>query len=126
MQSTYPIVGARFHPPAEAIIKALPRGVTLAIVPEPENPHDENALAVWVPLEAISANLKELEDDLPGYGLDLGTFVAQSSWQLGYLPKEVALRLKGKTLGNLTLGFDSKGKPTINLTIMETPVEHPF
>ena len=91
-----PIVGSRFHPPAPAILAALPVGHPLELRPEPENPHDQNVIAVWItglPLPAILA--------LNGDGL-----LVLDEYHLGYIPRERAadLHLPHPTPARFCLG----------------------
>jgi hypothetical protein len=44
-----PIVGARFRPPAEDVLRLLPAGTELILRRQPENPHDGNAVQVLLP-----------------------------------------------------------------------------
>ena len=62
-----PVAGVSFRPEAVADASFDP-GARLALVPEPENEHDPNAVAVWN---------------------------AEETLQAGYLPREVAAELGG-------------------------------
>lgn len=81
MTHTYPIVGARFHPPAEALIGVMPVGTRLTLRPEPDNEYDANAIAVFV---------RRVEIAVFQYLLD----EADNEIQLGYLPRELAATLR--------------------------------
>lgn len=86
-----PLVGAHFRPPAKTIIQSLPAGYALELRPEPTNPYDANAVAVWFDASHLSADAKsELESTLPGSGGNLDDLLSQRFWQLGYLAKEHA------------------------------------
>lgn len=86
-----PIVGAHFRPPAKTIIQSLPAGYTLELRPEPSNPYDPNAVAVWFDASHLSPDAKEeLEATLPANGGNLEDLLSQRFWQLGYLAKEHA------------------------------------
>lgn len=54
------IVGARFRPPAQDVLMALPAGADLILRRQPDNPYDENAVAVMV----------QLFSEIDGYYLD--------------------------------------------------------
>ena len=72
---------------------ALPisAGYTLELRPEPSNPYDANAVAVWFDASHLSADAKdELESTLPGSGGNLDDLLEQRFCQLGYLAKEHA------------------------------------
>lgn len=43
-----PIVGARYHPGAQEALALLPEDSTVWLVREPRNPHDRNAVAIYV------------------------------------------------------------------------------
>lgn len=111
-----PIVGGRFRPPADTILSNLPFSTPLTLIREPSNPHDANAIGVWLPegwggamdlapiLEAIENNAQEPPE-----------FLGSSPLHLGYLPREVAERLAdaldsqgGTALGSLA--FDVRGR----------------
>jgi hypothetical protein len=86
-----PLVGAHFRPPAKVIIQSLPAGYTLELRPEPTNPYDANAVAVWFDASHLPDSAKEeLESTLPGSGSNLEDLLEQRFWQLGYLAKEHA------------------------------------
>lgn len=86
-----PLVGAHFRPPAKTIIQSLPAGYVLELRPEPTNPYDANAVAVWFDAKGLSQDAKdELENTLPGSGGNLEDLLEQRFWQLGYLAKEHA------------------------------------
>lgn len=53
------IVGLWFKPPATKIIKDLPLNTPLRVIAEPDNPVDENAIAVWLPLGPLNLQSKE-------------------------------------------------------------------
>jgi hypothetical protein len=83
--------GAHFRPPAKAIIQALPTNHPLELRPEPSNPYDANAVAVWIDAKTIPEDaLEELRYTLPGMGQDIDTLLEQRFWQLGYIAKEIA------------------------------------
>lgn len=86
-----PLVGMHFRPPAKAILQALPSDYPLELRPEPTNPYDENAVAVWFDAAKLSTAAKEeLRQTLPGHGGDLDDLIEQRFWQLGYIAKDKA------------------------------------
>jgi hypothetical protein len=92
---TFPIVGAFYRPPAQALLAVLPIGTPLTLIAEPDNPYDPNAIAVWlkskdIPISAHSS----LENTLPPFGFDLDQICAQENWHVGYIPKEMAAALR--------------------------------
>lgn len=128
-----PLVGAYFHPPAAAIIRRLPAEAPLRIVPEPDNPHDANALAVhlvtgdypkWFEFGAQDA---EFENELAGFGLSIEAVLSAESFHLGYIARADAARLAGTislvinddhtTHCPAKLSFDPAGKPQVVLEL---------
>ena len=86
-----PLVGAHFRPPAKAIIQSLPAAYPLELRPEPTNPYDANAVAVWFDASHLQPSAKdELESTLPGSGSSLEDLIETRFWQLGYLAKDHA------------------------------------
>lgn len=89
--TTAPLVGAHFRPPAKAIIQSLPSAYPLELRPEPANPYDPHAIAVWFDASHLSPEAKEeLESTLPGNGSNLEDLLMQRFWQLGYIARDVA------------------------------------
>lgn len=117
MNVILPIVGAHFRPPAKAIIAALPMGCPLTLVPEPSNPYDPNAIAVFVETGQIKSLSEEAKANLlglaAGMGHDWESLISPEAWHLGYIPKINAadIRMAEETPG--TFGLDPAGKPTI-------------
>lgn len=98
---TLPIVGAHFGPtrgsPSKVLISALAVGTPLLLIAEPENPADVNAVAVWLKSEKIpESGHALLEEGLPSFGFSLDQILAQDAWHLGYIPKEIAARLRAE------------------------------
>lgn len=91
--NTAPLVGMHFRPPAKALLAALPSDHPLELVPEPENPYDQNAIAVYLRSATVSQQaLAELGETLPPMGCDVESFLAQPLWHIGYMAKEHAAR----------------------------------
>ena len=91
--SSAPLVGMHFRPPARAILNALSASHPLYLKPEPENPYDPNAIAVWFDAETIrhSPDIQtELESSLPPMGADLEELFSRRYWHIGYMAKEHA------------------------------------
>ena len=76
-----------FRPPAKALLAHLPSGTKLTLVREPENPYDENAVAVFcAPAQDIPASEHAaLDGELAEYGTDWDSVAAESAVHLGYL-----------------------------------------
>lgn len=94
-RTVVPLVGAFFRPPAAAIIAHLPAGAHLRIRPEPDNPHDANALAVLVLSDEIPASQDDaLSADAVGFGYDAAAIRAQAEWHIGYIARQHAEQLQ--------------------------------
>jgi len=114
-----PIVGAHFRPPAKALLSILPSGTPLVARPEPENPYDANAIAVWL----ASANIPHTADEAlaeaaAGYGFTVESIREVAEWHLGYIPAKIAVALAPQMAGaeaSGTLVFDLTGKPRVSL-----------
>ncbi len=135
------LVGMHFRPPAKLILECLPSGTPLTLRAEPENPYDDDAVAVEVELKHLAASQRErLVAELPNFGWSweqVEEYIAQGSvLQLGYIGaaknKDVkALEGEGVVANRvfidanrevipwtdcaITLGFSSAGKPLVVL-----------
>jgi hypothetical protein len=106
----FPIVGSRFRPPAEAIIEALPVGQPLILRPEPENPHDPRAKAIWV----RTALLTETARHYLSQRTDLRLINQEAEWHLGYIPANMnAFDLPSEIEGEFSVGSDGGPRITI-------------
>lgn len=134
-----PMVGMHFRPPAKAILQSLPAGYPLELRPEPSNPYDPNAIAVWFDASHLPDEaLEELRHTLPGQGSNLDDLLDQRFWQLGYMAKEHAslhqsnigftinahnedAAISGETAiwtgFPAKLSFDGTGRPLVAFTI---------
>ena len=123
--SQYSIVGAHFRPPAKAILASLPQGAALSLVPEPENPFDSNAIAVFVePKEIPPSEHETLAETAQGMGFTVEDILTAPAWHLGYIPKALAAAIVGDLNDAIadeegsvswpgTLAFDIKGAPQV-------------
>ncbi len=88
---TFLIVGARFRPPAEDVLNNLPVGQPLILRRQPDNPYDENAIAVLVTVretpDAVRGIINEHFDEESSIPEDL---------HLGFIPREYAKLLAPK------------------------------
>ena len=121
---SYPIVGMHFRPPAKGLMGELPAGQTLHIVPEPSNPYDPFALAVFVltsdlPQGPDGGLAEDLVNACIGYGYGEAELSEQAAWQLGYLARDLVRLEENHTC---KLGFDAKGKP-LATDLQEEPPE---
>lgn len=122
------IVGAKFRPPANAIIQVLPAGAELELKPEPGNPYDVNAIQVLVRSSQIPpGQSEELAIRAKGYGSSLESILSQEEWHLGYVPREDASSIIDLMNDWLTvnstdvvpgrLRFSSKGWPQVEFDL---------
>lgn len=137
---TSPLVGMKFRPPAQAILASLAAGVRLRLRPEPENPVDPGAIAVYVASASIpESQYDSLSAELPAYGRQLPEILAIAEWQLGYVASsasaagqkalasspgtvgnaELAAQLPVSGLYDCRLGFDAAGRPLVLVEIAE-------
>lgn len=136
--NSVPLMGAHFRPPAKALIQALPSDHPLSLRPEPTNPYDPNAVAVWLDASTIDEDTlaQELAFTLPPQGQDVEALLDQRWWQLGYLAKEkaaifqepIARAIEGANASAESpddfsegfpakLGFSGEGKPVVLFNI---------
>ena len=86
-----PLVGSHFRPPAKALLASLPAGHPLELRPEPSNPYDPNAVAVWLDAHTLPQEAKEeLVHTLEGSGFDLDDIHEQRDFHVGYMAREHA------------------------------------
>jgi hypothetical protein len=134
-QYTLPIVGAHFRPPAKQLLSVLGMGHALWFTREPENPHDGNAIAVYLDLSTLTEPQRDaLEPMLTTAGFDWQSLVDDDNTQtrgetrsrhLGYIPAVEALWLAPKIDESEefeihisgTFGISLANKPTITFTI---------
>jgi hypothetical protein len=81
--TTLAIVGARFRPPAQAVLENLSSGTKLLLKRQPDNPYDSNAVQVMLPLDenhgdTVSGLL--LASDIP----------FEEPLHLGFIPRDDA------------------------------------
>lgn len=114
---TYPIVGAFYRPPAQAILKVLPVGTKLTLIPEPENEFDSNAIAIYLnssQLSSLSDSAKMLlATEALNSGILLEEVLAKPEHHLGYIPRAIAAKLKlsSELSAKFTTSLD--GKPAV-------------
>lgn len=110
--STFPLVGTYFRPFGKTLLAALPGETVLRAVPEPENPYDEHAIAVYVnPKHA--QGWEALKDAAKASGLEDDAW--EQLFHIGYIAKTETHYLhyheaEAPWLGKL--GFSPDGKPT--------------
>jgi hypothetical protein len=120
-----PLVGFHFYPPAKALLSSMPMGTTLILRPEPENPYDSNAVAVYLdPQDIPEESRRAMSEALEGYGLyweddpetgDPG-LLSEGERKIGHLAAKLP---KGAT-GNYT--FCDKIQP---LLLHAQEIDHP-
>lgn len=103
------LVGMHFRPPAKILLANLPVGSTLYLRPEPDNPYDENAIAVFLRTEDFvelfngdSEEQRFVDGELEGMGHSLESLQDQDEWHLGYVAAtDGKPLLKAKAQGGL-------------------------
>lgn len=124
------LVGSHFHPPAKAILEALPAGTPLTLLAEPENPYDSNAILVHLsPADVPTSAYAGLESSLPGFGMSLDELLRTDFVVMGHVAASGNKNLKNTDLqcnldfhkaitewpAGASLGFDGDGKPLVEL-----------
>jgi hypothetical protein len=116
------IVGAFYRPPAKAVLTVLQAGAKLRVIPEPDNPHDENAQKVAVsPNQILEDQHTNLQYLITGHGMELGEILEMESIHLGYLPRDEAERLVSKIPDeglDGELAFTLEGAPAIKFSLL--------
>lgn len=81
------LVGMHFNPPAKQLMEALPSGMELHLIPDPDNPYDANALTVRVDVASLPAELDDLaREKLEGTGFELDELRASDDFlMLGHV-----------------------------------------
>jgi len=125
MTASYPIVGAKFRPPAQGLLNVLPSGAKLLARREAANAYDANAIQViWLTRDKCfetAEGLSKLDAAVEGFGSSGRDVLDAPEWHLGYIPRTDALTLAPRmdranvqTLdGQLT--FNAAGQPRIML-----------
>jgi HIRAN domain len=118
LQFTSPIVGMFYRPPAKAIVTYLKPGAMLIVRPEPDNPADVNAIAVFIPGGELTSQMTALMSaEISKSGRDANMECEKELVQLGYIPKEIAADIKARfpltedVPG--TFGINVRGQPTV-------------
>lgn len=116
-----PIMGARFRKPAPALLSIAAGGTAMILRPEPENEHDNNAVAIYLPSSSMSDRVLELgEDTLSNAGLEASDIRAKDLWHVGYIPKEIASWMQARLAGKdhpAKLAFLVDGKPAVEFQL---------
>lgn len=118
---TLPIVGAHFRPPAKQLLAAIAGGTDLALIPEPENPYDPNAVRVVLCGESITVDDETLMDQLAGTGYDIDD-IRSGVFHVGYIPKTEAVWVQPRMAGAPAAGvfaFTMEGKPAVTFELGE-------
>ena len=127
------LVGAFFRPPAKFLLEVLPAGSELLLVPEPENPYDENAIAVYG--NAAGASHAEASESLPrslrAAATDFRMTWKSGEWEetsrhLGYVAKDqtASIRRAAESYNSTApwhakLSFSAEGKPQVKVFLEE-------
>ncbi len=89
------LVGSHFRPPASSILKLLPASQSLVLQPEPDNPYDESAVKVVLPVTSLPDGASKWNLEGTGYEMidliELGEDI-----HLGYIGAESNKNLKAR------------------------------
>ena len=115
----YLIVGAKFRPPARALLDTLANGTRLVARRESTNQYDANAIQIVLPAGFETNNAMSIA--VQDYGKSIEEIQAAPEWHLGYIPREHAASLgpamdeakKPELEGTLT--FSAQGLPCFRL-----------
>lgn len=118
-QTRFPIVGSSYRPPATEILAVLPVGTPLILRPEPDNPHDPHAKAVWIKTADISNEAFAALDDgrLRRHNLTIRDLAFQDEWILGYIPASFASGFAVPSDVSGTFSVGSNGGPRITVEL---------
>lgn len=98
-EKIYPIVGAKFHPPATTILNHLAVGTRLILRPDPSNRYDSNAIEVRVSGELLQPS-SGFDAELSRKDFNIADIInADVPWMLGFVPKDVAKYFVEKDFG---------------------------
>lgn len=101
----FKIVGAHFRPPAKVVLHNLAVGTELQLIPEPDNPHDPNAIAVHLDPNNIAEDLREdMDNALASQASSMDALLEMETVHLGYIPRVEAehISLPGPVYGTLS------------------------
>lgn len=119
MQHTYEIKGAYYRPPAKGILSVLPAKTPLILRPDPYGgpcgtSHDDpNAISVHLATDQIPEKVHQALELAVANGLTLDVVLGFAEHHLGYVPKEVAAKLRLDHEVPASLSFTPKGSPSV-------------
>ena len=123
-KTQFPIVGAFYRPPAQAILSVLAVDTKLTLLAEPENAYDANAIAVWLdPKDIAEGAYAALSEKLNDCGWALTQVLEAEALQLGYIAKNFAAQLKASgaviddTPLDVTYGVNASGEPRVRFAV---------
>lgn len=91
------LVGSHFRPPSNAILALLPAQQSLVLEPEADNPYDEAAVKVLLPIDSLPPEAPQW--DLSGTGYEMIDLIEQGEpIHLGYLAAAGNRKLKQRQL----------------------------
>lgn len=124
MKLSIPLVGMHFRPPAAQVLAALPLETEVALLPEPDNEYDSNAIRVVVNMAKFPENkILILEAMLTGTGFTAQELINDGPFMLGYLAATGGKPARGGPGNKEALDFMSGG-PIIART-SAAPEGHP-
>lgn len=116
--NTYYIVGAFYRPPAKVLLDFLAVGVAMRLIPDDQNEHDVNAMAVILPQAGLPVPSERLLEALTGHGIDGERYAEFEDVHVGYIPREVAAAFAAKGARreySCRFTVSATGKPMIRI-----------
>lgn len=118
-EKRFPIVGSHYRPPAAALIAVLATGTRLLLRPEPHNPHDRFAKAIFIKTQDIpTAAFAALDDGrLKAWEMTIKDIAHEPEWHLGFIPATMAkdLDLQNETEGQFSVSVNGNPRITIDI-----------
>lgn len=121
----YPIVGAYYRKPAQAILDCLVLDQKLYIRAEPDNKFDPNAVMVVGKRAEFMEPMNDdarfiLQSKVERFGIEWDLFMDCNEFHLGYIPRDTApveLHENLRAKGDIECVFkpDMAGKPTVTI-----------
>jgi len=125
---TAPIVGLHFHPPAKWLLEKLPQQTPLILSPNPDNPHDPNAIEILIDHDELgiwidnnTENFDEWDQELIGMGWSCQQLQELTEpLLLGFIPANQKTSLGNPTNIQFLLVLSGTDNWTAHLTYLLT------
>lgn len=100
MKYQLPIVGMAFRPPANMVINQIPYGKRLILRRQPDNPHDSNAIMVFLPGFCTEEDLKSIAEDMKNLAIPEGAELARGQFHASSIQDTLFLGYVGAKTGH--------------------------